>query len=331
MNRAPAEGANGEDRGENRLFQRVLLANIGMGYRGGTQAWVRQIHGSLSGDHEVHLFSGDGEYDGITPFDPAVRYDLALVNHWGPMRALRKARIGKRIFTSHGVLPFAETPVAGADAYVGVSEAVIARIPQPAALIRNPIDFAHFRPERPLPSAPGRVAFVSNRQGEARHILEEACAIAGLELRVVGRETAVADPQPIYQWADIVVGIARVAVEALAAGRNVMCFDYQGYHGMAQAQALPRLWESNFGGHALGMWPTPVAVANALINEYSPVRDLRPQLREQHDPDRVVRSYLELAASTPRSLSASLARRGPRQLMSPKVTLIRRRLAGITG
>lgn len=299
---------------------RILLANSGMSYNGGTQAWIRQMQRTLSANHEVHLYSGDGEHGGLTPFDPSLFYDVALINHWPSMQALRSAEIGKRVFTSHGVLPYEEVPVLGADAYVGVSEAVTRRIPFPAALIRNPIDFAHFRPVQELSPTPQRIAFVSNRQGRALPVLQEVCTVEGLELRVVGRETAVSDPQEVYQWADVVVGIARVAMEATAAGRNVLCFDYQGYHGMVTEETLPTLWASNFGGHTEGSWPDASQIAEDLHAAYDPRRSLRAALKAQHDPHGVAEAYLDLARSTPRRRTAAAVRQGPRQLSSPKIT-----------
>ncbi|VXA93902.1 conserved hypothetical protein [Micrococcus luteus] len=300
----------------------ILLANSDMTYRGGTQAWIRQMASTLQSHHDVDVFSLEGAPLEFTAFRPEKYYDIALVNHWTTAQALRGARIHTRITTVHGVIPFEEVPVLGSDAYVSVSEAVQNHIPYRSMVIRNPIDFAHFSPDpaRLMSPVPRRVAFVSNRQGDALPILREACDRAGLELRVVGRETSVEDPREVYLWADVVVGIARVAMEALACGRNVLCFDYQGCHGMATRERLPTLWQSNFGGHRPGVWPTADEVARALLEGYDPRRTLRSALLAEHDPERVARSYLRLAETVGSQRVARLVRAAPRQVMSPKIT-----------
>ena len=173
---------------------------------------------------------------------------------------------------------------------------------------------------RELSPTPQRIAFVSNRQGRALPVLQEVCTVEGLELRVVRRETAVSDPQEAYQWADVVVGIARVAMEASAAGRNVLCFDYRGYHGMVTEETLPTLWASNFGGHTEGSWPDASQIAADLHAAYNPRRSLRAAMKAQHDPQGVAEAYLDLARSTPRRRTAAAVRQGLRQLSSPKIT-----------
>lgn len=311
----PSDGGGAE-------VKSILLANSDMTYRGGTQAWIRQLAQTLGQCHKVDVFTLGAQPTDLSLFTPGRAYDIALINHWTTMQALRHANIGTRIVTVHGVLPFEEIPVLGADAYVSVSEAVQEHIPLPSTVIRNPIDTNYFAP-RVLPAAspePLRVAFVSNRQGEALPILREACVIAGMELRVVGKENGVADPREIYLWADIVVGIARVAMEALTCGRNVLCFDYQGYHGMATRERLPELYRSNFGGHIPGRWPTPAEVARALVHDYDPSRSLRADIVQGHSPETVAQAYLDLAQKVGRRRVATLVRRGPQQLMSPKVT-----------
>lgn len=298
----------------------ILLTNADMTYRGGTQAWVRQMHRTLSADHSVDVFTLSEHPADLPAFDPTKHYDLALINHWTTAKALRGARIGKRLHTVHGVIPFEEVPVLGADAYVAVSEAVQAAIPFRSWVIRNPIDVAHFNAVTTVAPRPRRVAFVSNRQGDALPILGEACEVAGLELRVVGKEWGVDDPQPVYEWADIVVGIARVAMEALACRRNVLCFDYQGFHGMVTADRMGGLWRSNFGGHERGAWPTAAEVAEVLLGAYDAARDLRPLIVEHHSPEVVADAYLALADATRTSAAARLVRRLPAQAMSPKIT-----------
>ncbi len=265
------------------------------------------------------------------PADPTYRYDLALINHWTTTQALRRFHIDHRIVTSHGIFPHEEIPVLGADHYVAVSEAVSDHFPWPSTVIRNPIDTDHFSPTQPKSHSLRRVAFVSNRQGGALPILTEACESLNVELRVVGKDSAVDDPKDVYNWADVVVGIARVAMEALACGRNVLCFDYMGYHGWVTPESMNDMRYSNFGGHAKGTWPSAESVASALAS-YDADLDLRQEIVNVNHPEMVARQYLQLGEETPPAW-AKVAQIGARQLSSPKITqaiMMARRIGSTT-
>jgi hypothetical protein len=299
---------------------RILLANHDMEYPGGTQTWIRMMRAELllrGFEVDVHVHRG-GLPVGWSAYRPAVSYDLGLINHHPAFRDLRHARIRRRILTCHGVLPDEERPVLGADAYVAVSEAAQARIPLRSTVIRNPVDPGRFSSTEPPSLELKRVAFVSNRQGAARAIIEEACALAGLELQVIGREDSVADPERIYNWADLVIGIARTAMEALACGRNVMAFDYRGFHGMVTEESLDAMYLHNFGGHAEGIWPSASSVVEEF-GKYDPTRNLSRHILDAQSPPAIVDRYLDVARTSRRKVVPSLVRRGPRQLTSPRL------------
>lgn len=301
---------------------KILLANSEMEYPGGTQSWVRQMYRTLSIDHEVAVFAAEGALPvDLCPFDPSTTYDLGIINHWTATQALRKAKIEFRIVTCHGVLPYEEIPVLGADRYVAVSESVRDKIPFASSVIRNPIDLAHFRPLSAPSTTLKRLAFVSNRQGDARPLIEAAAGELGVELRIVGKENAVSDPLDVYNWADMVIGIARVAMEALACGRNVLAMDYLGNHGLASPQGMAQLRSSNYGGHARGTWPTVRELADQIA-AYDPDLSLRDEIENHHDPTRVATQYLDLHASSRPSRVARLLRNGPRQVSSPKISQV---------
>lgn len=298
---------------------RILMANHDMEYLGGTQVWARIVREELlRRGHEVDMHVHRGQLPrGWAAFQPDRLYDLALINHHPAFRDLRAAQVGYRILTSHGVLPDEERVVPGADAYVAVSEAARTRIPFKSSVIHNPIDSERFSPtSTPSPSL-RRVAFVSNRQGRALSIIEEACSDMGLDLRVIGRESAVADPERIYNWADLVIGIARTAMEALACGRNVLAFDYFGYHGMVTKENFSGMQVHNFGGHAPGSWPSAKQVRSSF-ELYDPERNLRPRIVDDYSPSKIVDQYLEIAGARRASRVARLLRRAPRQLTSPR-------------
>lgn len=309
---------------------RILLSNYDMNYLGGTQMWTYELWRQFSLEHTVHVFQSEGNslWPEMEPFDPSQSYDVALINHWPTFRSLRRAKIGVRVFTSHGVISSIEIPPMGADAYVSVSEAVAHFIPFKSHVIRNPIDTDHFRSLTQPNKSLKRVAFVSNRQGRARAVVEEACSQMGVQLRVVGAETSTRDVVEVYNWADLVIGVARCALEAMACERNVICFDWVGGAGLATEQTVVRLGRTNFGGHMTSRdatWYSAGELVN-LMQQYDPTRSLRPYVEANHRPDLVATQYLELAEAS-RTGQSSLTRslrtavlRGPRQLSSVEVT-----------
>ena len=296
------------------------MANNDMEYQGGTQRWIEQMARQLEVQgHLIDLYVHTGAIpNGWNRYDPNADYDLALINHHGPFRDLRRASIRTRIVTSHGVIPDEERVCLGADAYVSVSESVRANLPVSSTVIRNPIDGAKFQPRGPVAASLKRGALVSNRQGQARSTIEKACDLGGFDLKVVGREMAVRDPEVIYNWADLVFGIARTAMEALACGRNVFAMDYMGSHGMVTANNFDSMRTHNFGGHAVGTWPTPEELV-AEMSTYDSHRNLRDRIIPAQSPETVANEYLALAEQTKPSLVGRVIRRGPLALSSPRV------------
>lgn len=309
---------------------KILLSNYDMNYRGGTQVWVSEFWKELSRNHEVHLYDvrGNSLWPDIQRFVPGEPYDVAFINHWPTFRDLRRAEIGVRVFTVHGLASRLELPPLGADAYVSVSAAVQRYIPIRSRVILNPIDTDHFRSLRPVNPALRRVAFVSNRQGRAREIVEKACEILDVELRIVGGEALTSDVREAYNWADLVIAVARTALEAMSCERNVICFDWLGGAGPATPDTVASLSLENFGGHLdpeCAKWYSPKELA-ALMSRYDPSMSLRPYVLENHRRPLIVDRYLQLAeeardeSSVVRRSFRSLVKKGPRQLTSVEIT-----------
>lgn len=309
---------------------RILLSNYDMNYRGGTQVWVREFWQELSANNEVHLYDvlGNSLWPEIPRYSPGASYDIALMNHWPTFRDLRRADIGVRIFTVHGLASRLELPPLGADAYVSVSEAVRRYIPFDSRVILNPIDTDYFRSLRPVNPELRRVAFVSNRQGRARAIVEEACDMLGVDLRIVGGDSATTDVREAFNWADLVIAVARTALEAMSCERNVICFDWLGGAGPVTLNTVTRLSLENFGGHidpARAAWYSPQQLAS-LMSCYDPSLSLRPYVLENHSRSLVVGRYLSLAEEVSQNGSLvgrsfrSIVKKGPRQLTSVEIT-----------
>lgn len=225
------------------------------------------------------------------------------------------------VFTSHGIRPAIEWPLPGADAYVAVSEDIQRFIPYSSRVIRNPINVRKFKPSKPIHASLKRVAFMSNNQGWVRSVVEEAADLAGVELRVFGGEHRTNDPVAAMNWADLVIGVGRTALEGLACGRNVICLDHLGGEGLLTEENIEAVRTSNFSGRLYRRWYTPRALAEEMAL-YDPERSLRQYVVDNHSPERIAKDYLDLASSIPhwRKYASRAVRHGPDSLVSKRVT-----------
>jgi hypothetical protein len=139
--------------------------------------------------------------------------------------------------------------------------------PARITLLPNAIDLARCRPRAALPTRPERVLIVANR--DAGHVAADqtACDRAGLEHRAVGY--GVGAPAPHLEaemaWADVVVGAARIALEAMAVGCAALVCDARGLAGMARSGRFDDWRGWNFGHRLLTAPVTADAVASALL------------------------------------------------------------------
>ncbi len=138
--------------------------------------------------------------------------------------------------------------------------------PDQVALLPNAIDLNRCRPRGPLPERPARVLIVANRDGSHVAAVRQACELAGLEHRAVGYGVG----QPAFDleadmaWADIVVGAARIALEAMAVGCAALVCDARGLAGMATAERFDLWRDWNFGHRLLVNSLDPQAILAAL-------------------------------------------------------------------
>jgi hypothetical protein len=117
--------------------------------------------------------------------------------------------------------------------------------------LTQPIDVTRFRPVSPLADPPSRVLLISNYvTGDRLALVEEACAAAGFSLRCIGLPfgTATTTDHHVYGQGDIVLGKARVALEAMACGRAMYVYDLNGGGGWVTPESYARLEADNFGG-----------------------------------------------------------------------------------
>lgn len=116
--------------------------------------------------------------------------------------------------------------------------------------LRQPIDIERFTVRTPLPAVARRALLLSNNPVADRlPILEHACRAAGLELvRVGGDAGQTGDPRASLAGVEIVIGVGRSVLEAMACGRAAYIYDRYGGDGWVTADAYPALEADGFGG-----------------------------------------------------------------------------------
>jgi hypothetical protein len=118
--------------------------------------------------------------------------------------------------------------------------------------LTQPVDIRRFVP-RELPRERARRVLVLSAhaaQGRQR-MIEAACADLGLECERIGFITSTdLSPELAMTHCDIVVGKARVIVEAMASGRAAYIWDALGGDGWVTPERYELLEADNFGGQA---------------------------------------------------------------------------------
>lgn len=127
-----------------------------------------------------------------------------------------------------------------------------AHVPEVVRL-RQPVDTVRFRPRGQPRREARRVLMLGNYvSGPRRDLVFAACAEAGLECKQVGykSDNPTVEPEEAMGEADIVIGKARVIIEAMACGRAAYVYDHNGGDGWVTPERYALLEADNFGGQA---------------------------------------------------------------------------------
>jgi len=144
--------------------------------------------------------------------------------------------------------------------------------------LRQPIDTERFKSPWPLPEKPERALLLSNNPVTDRlAMLEEACQEAGLELiRAGGAGRQTDDPREALAAADVVIGLGRGILEAMACGRAAFVYDWSGGEGWVTPDSYPAIEADGFAGRGDAIFDAP-ALARVL-GEYD--RSMGPVNRD---------------------------------------------------
>lgn len=269
----------------------ILLTNIALSQRAGTETWVETMYHSLSKDHDVDVYAHTPSESSIVPIEANKnkRYSIALVNHAPCLEALSEWNIGTRVYTCHGVIPRVERPIPGANHYVSVSEEIQSALESAefkSDVIRNPIDLEYFTPDRPVNQKLQNILYFNNNQ-----TLIGLCAYAtrGYNFRVVSDHMdGVRDH---ISWADLVIGTGRCVYESMAMNRNALVMGIHGCDGMATHENLIDFRKNNCSGRFNALqWDADRI--RAELDAYNPEIGLRRYIFENNNVNSIKESYL---------------------------------------
>jgi glycosyltransferase involved in cell wall biosynthesis len=251
---------------------RVLITNVTLASRTGTETYVRDLALGLSrAGHRPCVYSprlgpigselaaaGVPVSSDLDSFSEAP--DIIHGHHNAPtLAALLRFPQAPGIFVCHDRTSGYDVPPTfpRIARYVAVDwncrerllEASIAE--ERISVIYNWVDLDRFRPRGPLPARPRKALVFSNymSDGPVLSALRTACKRRAIELHTLGSgvDKLTVAPEQVLPEYDIVFAKARSAIEAMAVGNAVVLFGPTGLGPMVAAADLEQLRPWNFG------------------------------------------------------------------------------------
>jgi len=270
-------------------FMKILVANHRLDGLGGTETYVLTLTEQLLAlGHEVTCFSptlgmvagdlramGAGTVDDARDAPPP---DVLHVSHLDAGHlAMAAWPLTPTVFVVHGngTRAVVERPPLWRDTvqvWVAVSGYVadvmsvrdgIER--KSIEVVPNLIDLRHFAPLQPIRSPAQNVFVHSNHyDGPLSDALTEACSKIGASLRIGGGNRRQHDLVSELNYADVVVGIGRSALEGMACGRPVLLYSSYGGDGLCRPDSAERDLEWNYNGLSERITPDSGLLAEEL-------------------------------------------------------------------
>lgn len=285
---------------------KILLTNHSLMYVGGTEKWTYTMAKCLADrGHEVEVFTFlEGmTSEKITPFAKVITevgdgYDLVLANHHTCQYQVNDMECPK-IRTSHGPKHPFEVPIAGADAYVCVSRETRAEYANfRPTVITNGVDLDLFYPE----DKKEKHAVIATKDKNTGVLVASCLQERGWTFDAYHYTTApVWDPSVLVNRASVVIGCGRTAIEALAAGCDVLLVDARNTNksprtdGWVTEENIEHLRQVNFSTRAYGKEATREVIDLLLAGYEESTGWQRPWAKENADVEEKVDAYLEIA------------------------------------
>jgi hypothetical protein len=157
----------------------------------------------------------------------------------------------------HGVLPFLEQPPAielGVHKYIAVSEEVTNHLKSRynihnIELLHNGIDIKRFKALKKINKVLKNVLVMSNHYtDEVKNNVESACKSLGLNIKHIGYPNMVWNTESFINEADLVITLARGALESMSCERAVLIYDIHGGDGMITPDLFHESIKCNLSG-----------------------------------------------------------------------------------
>lgn len=200
----------------------ILIATHHLYNYTGSKTWVFTVAKELSKNHEVVVTSPDGTGSMADKIKSILRvpvlsfdqlkgvFDIGILSQKPSAEVMRFCK--KTVFVSHGPTEM-DMPIEGCDKVVCHSE-VAAEKWGIDIIIPQPIDTDWY-------NIPKKVLYASS-MGRLAKMVESVCKKIGYEFRFARSTWNLREE---FEWADIVIGASRVALEAMSCGKEVIIAD----------------------------------------------------------------------------------------------------------
>lgn len=216
----------------------VLVATNSLKKFGGTESYTYTIIEELVRlkiDVEYFTFvkgiiSEKIELDLGIKFMSKTNYCLILANHRTCVEKLFDK--GFTIQTCHGIFPKLEKPSFFADKHVSISEEISSHLLKQGIksdLIRNGINCDRFIPKTNINQQLTSILSLCHG-ANANILIKEVCSDLGIRLITKSKyQNGVWNLEDLISQVDLVIGLGRSALEAMACGRPVIVYDSRSY------------------------------------------------------------------------------------------------------
>ncbi len=287
---------------------KILLTNHSLDKTTGSETYCYNLAFRFSQEHDVYIWTpNQGQMsEKIKQFatvldKPEGKFDFIFYNHNNTQSDDFHAEA--KIFTMQGIFPELEQPPLGMDAYVAISEEIANFHCQlQPHIIRNGIDTELYNMTK-RQGKPKNVLFSSNYRSKLHKTIKYACWSLGLKFRRIGDKNLKYDVLPELEWADIVIGLGRTALEALSCNKKVIVADRRDYSdlgmdGLLTVENIKDVQQNNFSGRRYKKPICYLSIRDELkkaLNDSSTWE--RQYILDNYDINSIIKQYISLAES----------------------------------
>ena len=281
----------------------ILLTNVYLDGFGGSEAWCYAVATELKRlGHHVDVYTplcGKIFQEFLKQdihLSTEGNYDLILDNH---CQVDSSKFSGPIIHTIHGIAGY-EHPMKDCALNVAVSKKVAEKW-NTDYIIPNGIDTTRFYSKQPLHTDIKKILSLC-KTDTANDVLKRICSDVGVEIECMyGKE--IFNIEDKINESDLVVGVGRSLLDAMACGRPVVSFDDRFYfttrmmgHGYITPYKYKYQEIDNFTASSINKTLTKLELAKEIFEKYNPNDGIvnRKYILDNLSIEKTVQKYLEL-------------------------------------